>query len=124
MPQGRRRDNNPTRSQVELRRIEYEAQRMARRYDLAGTVARGAITIVCIAVASFPIREFIRPIAGHHTVFSASATVSIVLGGSVLLHALRESKHWSRRRELDRQRDVIKELENRLLSADNDDDED
>jgi hypothetical protein len=112
------RGNRPTKHDVELRRIELDtqlnAQRLERRYWLASIAVRGLITAACLVALALPIREFIRPIAGHTTVFSANVALSFVLGISGVVHVLREIKNYSRKRELERQREIIKQLEARL----------
>lgn len=94
--------------------MELAAQQLDRRYSLASIAVRGLITAGCIVAMALPIRELIRPLAGHTTVFSANVALSFVLGISGLVHVMREIKNYSRKRELERQRDIIKQLEARL----------
>jgi hypothetical protein len=65
-------------------------------------------------VLALPIREFIRPIAGHTTIFSANVALSVFLGLSGLVHVMREIKNFSRKKELERQREIINRLEAQL----------
>jgi cobalamin biosynthesis protein CobD/CbiB len=104
----------PGKNEIELRKIEVGAEQLHRRYDLAALVARGVITVGCVLALALPVREFVRPIAGHTTVFTANVVLSVTLGLSGLVHVLRESKNYSRRRELQRLRKRIQDLERRL----------
>ena len=95
---------------VEMRQLDLDIARMGRRYELGSLVARYSLTAVCIAALALPVYAFVEPIAGKTTTFSANVALSVTLALSGLVHLLRETKQYSRRNELKRQREMIKTL--------------
>jgi hypothetical protein len=89
-------------------------RRLDGRYETITTCLRGFFAVACILALALPVREFVQPIAGKTTTFTANVVLSVTLCLSIALHGLREAKGYSRRQELKRMRERTEILERRL----------
>jgi hypothetical protein len=107
---GIRRQPQPRKRDVELAKIE-------RSTEIWTIVAYGvvvALTLAALAIPLLALRSVITPLAGKTTKIEANIVVSVTLGLSIAINGLQWVKSQSHKRELQRQRRRLRELESRV----------